>query len=219
MICWCDSLLGRSAKYQPRLDEERTISKAPGATYSNSGGEETECPITQVLEMGLGPEVSAITNSSVTRSLAGEGESMTVSYPEQHREDCDSKAERLTTETGSEKQGKSDLISSECTELVTNKVEGKKLEPEEEQSPDLFVGPKEPMQPPVAVLAAPCEKLKKSKLERLQEMGVDLTIKPRIPSGDDSFINLDEPESNRGMMLTAKILPSLIQSLLACCYL
>ncbi|XP_060113560.1 claspin [Heteronotia binoei] len=184
----------KSAKYQPRLDEERAVPKIPGATCSNSGGEETECPITRELEAGLAP---AITNSSVARSVVGEKESLTASYPEQHRQDCTSKAERLTKETSFEKQGESNLISSECTELVTNKVEEKICEPGAEQSSELYAGPKEPVQPPALDLAAPGEKSKKSKLDRLREMGVDLTIKPRISSGDDSFINLDEPESNR----------------------
>ncbi|KAL8176869.1 UNVERIFIED_CONTAM: hypothetical protein K2H54_039600, partial [Gekko kuhli] len=187
----------KSAKYQPRPEEERAIPKIPGAIYSNSGGEETECPITRELEAELGPEVSAITNSSVVRSVAGEGNSLAASYPEQHKQDCGSKAERLTKETSSEKQGKSNLISSECTDLVTNKMQGETIEPGEEQSPELCIGLKEPVQPPAAALAAPGEKSKKSKLDRLREMGVDLTIKPRISSGDDSFINLDEPESNR----------------------
>ncbi|NWR58608.1 CLSPN protein, partial [Bucorvus abyssinicus] len=40
------------------------------------------------------------------------------------------------------------------------------------------------------------EKVKKSKLEKLLELGIDLSIKPRICSGNESFINLDESDSN-----------------------
>ncbi|NWQ82902.1 CLSPN protein, partial [Columbina picui] len=41
------------------------------------------------------------------------------------------------------------------------------------------------------------EKVRKSKLEKLRELGIDLSIKPRICSGNESFINLDESESNK----------------------
>ncbi|NXJ77275.1 CLSPN protein, partial [Trogon melanurus] len=41
------------------------------------------------------------------------------------------------------------------------------------------------------------EKARKSKLDKLRELGVDLTIKPRICSGNESFINLDESDSNK----------------------
>ncbi|XP_048358007.1 claspin isoform X2 [Sphaerodactylus townsendi] len=186
----------KSAKYQPRPGEESALPKIPGATCGGSG-EETEYPATQELEAGLGPEASAPTNSTVTKSVAEEEEQSTADYPEQHGQDSGSKAESLTEETSSGKQGKSNLTGSECTELMANKVAEKAFEPEEEQSSELYIQPKKSVQPPAADSSAPGEKSKKSKLDRLRQMGVDLTIKPQISSGDDSFINLDEPESNR----------------------
>ncbi|XP_054855388.1 claspin [Eublepharis macularius] len=187
----------KSAKYQHEADEERAVPKSTGADCSKSGGEETEHPVTQELDAGLGLQVSAPTNSSVAASVSEEGGSLMASYPEQHRQDCGSKVDSLTEESSSEKQGKSNLISLECIELVENKVEEKPLGPREEQLIESHVGLKEPAQPSSTVLVAPSEKSKKSKLDRLREMGVDLTIKPRILSGDESFINLDEPESNK----------------------
>ncbi|NXK86985.1 CLSPN protein, partial [Formicarius rufipectus] len=41
------------------------------------------------------------------------------------------------------------------------------------------------------------EKVRKSKLDKLRELGIDLSIKPRICSDNESFINLDEAESNK----------------------
>ncbi|NXV88045.1 CLSPN protein, partial [Calonectris borealis] len=41
------------------------------------------------------------------------------------------------------------------------------------------------------------EKVRKSKLDKLRELGIDLSIKPRICSGNESFINLDESDSNK----------------------
>ncbi|NXF11452.1 CLSPN protein, partial [Smithornis capensis] len=41
------------------------------------------------------------------------------------------------------------------------------------------------------------EKVRKSKLDKLLELGIDLSIKPRICSDNESFINLDETEANK----------------------
>ncbi|NXV21364.1 CLSPN protein, partial [Cepphus grylle] len=41
------------------------------------------------------------------------------------------------------------------------------------------------------------EKVRKSKLDKLRELGIDLSIRPRICSGNESFINLDESDSNK----------------------
>ncbi|NWQ94084.1 CLSPN protein, partial [Burhinus bistriatus] len=41
------------------------------------------------------------------------------------------------------------------------------------------------------------ENVRKSKLDKLRELGIDLSIKPRISSGNESFINLDESDSNK----------------------
>ncbi|NXY81997.1 CLSPN protein, partial [Alcedo cyanopectus] len=41
------------------------------------------------------------------------------------------------------------------------------------------------------------EKVRKSKLDKLRELGIDLSIKPRICSGNESFINLEESEPNK----------------------
>ncbi|NXN34510.1 CLSPN protein, partial [Nycticryphes semicollaris] len=41
------------------------------------------------------------------------------------------------------------------------------------------------------------EKVRKSKLDKLRELGIDLSIKPRISSGNESFINLEESDSNK----------------------
>ncbi|NWU13767.1 CLSPN protein, partial [Cephalopterus ornatus] len=41
------------------------------------------------------------------------------------------------------------------------------------------------------------EKVRKSKLDKLRELGVDLSIKPRICSDNESFINLEEADSNK----------------------
>ncbi|NXI48011.1 CLSPN protein, partial [Galbula dea] len=43
------------------------------------------------------------------------------------------------------------------------------------------------------------EKARKSKLDKLRELGVDLSIKPRICSGNETFINLEESDSSKDL--------------------
>ncbi|NXI65700.1 CLSPN protein, partial [Anseranas semipalmata] len=57
------------------------------------------------------------------------------------------------------------------------------------------------------------EKVRKSKLDKLRELGIDLTIKPRICSGSESFINLDESDSNKELeALKARFLKHTLQT-------
>ncbi|NXI91909.1 CLSPN protein, partial [Psophia crepitans] len=56
------------------------------------------------------------------------------------------------------------------------------------------------------------EKARKSKLDKLRELGIDLSIKPRICSGNESFINLDESDSNKELeALKARFLKHTLQ--------
>ncbi|XP_078537284.1 claspin isoform X5 [Lissotriton helveticus] len=52
------------------------------------------------------------------------------------------------------------------------------------------------MQKTALVTADQCEKARKSKLDRLRELGVDLSIKPRLCHDNCGFIDLDEPQPN-----------------------
>ncbi|NWV43518.1 CLSPN protein, partial [Grantiella picta] len=57
------------------------------------------------------------------------------------------------------------------------------------------------------------EKVRKSKLEKLRELGIDLSIQPRISSDNESFINLDEAESNKELeALKARFLKHTLQT-------
>ncbi|NXE93332.1 CLSPN protein, partial [Menura novaehollandiae] len=57
------------------------------------------------------------------------------------------------------------------------------------------------------------EKVKKSKLDKLRELGIDLSIKPRICSDNESFINLDEADSNKELeALKARFLKHTLQT-------
>ncbi|NWV47543.1 CLSPN protein, partial [Daphoenositta chrysoptera] len=57
------------------------------------------------------------------------------------------------------------------------------------------------------------EKGKKSKLDKLRELGIDVSIKPRICSDNESFINLDEADSNKELeALKARFLKHTLQT-------
>ncbi|NWS40480.1 CLSPN protein, partial [Probosciger aterrimus] len=57
------------------------------------------------------------------------------------------------------------------------------------------------------------EKVRKSKLDKLRELGIDLSIKPRINSGNESFINLDESSSSKELeALKARFLKHTLQT-------
>ncbi|NXA50274.1 CLSPN protein, partial [Nothocercus julius] len=57
------------------------------------------------------------------------------------------------------------------------------------------------------------EKARKSKLDKLRELGIDLSIKPRICTDNESFINLDESDSNEELeALKARFLKHTFQT-------
>uniref|UniRef100_A0A670IRW5 Claspin n=1 Tax=Podarcis muralis TaxID=64176 RepID=A0A670IRW5_PODMU len=175
----------KSTKYQPSLDEESAVPKNPGIDCSESWRGQFNQPAGRVLAAGT------------DETSTGEVGNLAKHCLEENEQGSDSKIECLKEELSSGKQEKPDQIPAECIKSVENEVEENLLEQVEEQSSELGGKPKDIVQPQEAVLLAPAEKTKKSKLDRLRELGVDLTIKPRLCSGDDSFINLDEPESNR----------------------
>ncbi|NWU89474.1 CLSPN protein, partial [Upupa epops] len=57
------------------------------------------------------------------------------------------------------------------------------------------------------------ERVRKSKLDKLRELGIDLSITPRICSDNESFINLDESDSNKELeALKARFLKHSLQT-------
>ncbi|XP_034975049.2 claspin [Zootoca vivipara] len=190
----------KSTKYQPSLDEESPVPKNPGIDCSESWREQFNQSAVRVLAAGLDLQASAPLNpasASTDETSTGEVGNLAKYCLEENEQGSDSKIECLKEELSSGKQEKPGQIPAECIKSVENEVEENLLEQVEAQSSDLGGKPKDIVKPQEAVLLAPAEKTKKSKLDRLRELGVDLTIKPRLCSGDDSFINLDEPESNR----------------------
>ncbi|XP_053432780.1 claspin isoform X2 [Nycticebus coucang] len=55
----------------------------------------------------------------------------------------------------------------------------------------------EPRQQSKSLAAVPPEKGRRFTLDRLKQLGVDVSIKPRLGADEDSFVILDEPETNK----------------------
>lgn len=59
----------------------------------------------------------------------------------------------------------------------------------------------EPRQQTKSAAAVPPEKMRKFTLDRLKQLGVDVFVKPRLGADEDSFVILEEPETNKGNLL------------------
>lgn len=147
-------------------------------------------------------------------SSNGEIENVADKTPVQSGHGGDSKSINSQGEFASGLHKKPDLILAEGSELNTGNENV--IEQEKEPSLESCAGPEQLVQP-AFMFAAAGVKAKKSKLDRLQELGVDLTIKPRICSGD-TFINLEEPLSNPGMVPVCKDLAYYIYLMVSAIY-
>lgn len=196
----------RSTKYQLTLNEEPAGTKTLSADCKDGqirGGQSAT----------NGPETSLGREIAVNKPLPDAGENLTEDCTEKHREnDDDSRTvTTVTTMSNAEEQQHSNFLSTDSSEQKENEIPlavgGNALEQRQETAPGLEsnqqVGP--------GLVAQP-EKVRRSKLDKLRELGIDLTIKPRICSDSESFINLDESDSNKGIIVSVEILSDLPKS-------
>ncbi|XP_053867844.1 claspin isoform X2 [Malaclemys terrapin pileata] len=186
-------------KYQPCLNEESAATKNSAVNCSNNQTEEAVQPAARELEMGFNKDPGVTTVDKPSRDVV---ENLIENCAEKHREDGASDiCERLTTAGNSEEQQQSSLLSKECSEQMESEIPLASEEcayvQREDQSQKIGVEHEESVQQVVPVVEIQPEKVRKSKLDKLRELGVDLSIKPRRYSDSDSFIILDEPESNK----------------------
>ncbi|NWU68850.1 CLSPN protein, partial [Pterocles burchelli] len=186
----------KSAKYQLSLNEESAETKNL-STDCKDGRIEGDQSAAPEPEASLGRDVE----TAVSKPLADVGRSVTEECAEEPRQDSDDPPTvgTVTTDNNTGEQQHSDCLSADCSEQKENEtslaVGGDALEQRDKTASDLEqensnqqVGP--------GLVAQP-EKVRKSKLDKLRELGIDLSIKPRICSSDESFINLDESDSNK----------------------
>ncbi|KFW05198.1 Claspin, partial [Fulmarus glacialis] len=185
----------KSTKYQLSLNEESADTENLN-TDCKDGRIEGDQSAANEPETSLGRDLG----TSVNKPLADVGKNLTEDSAEKPRQDSgDSHTVRTVTTNNDTEQQHSNFLSTDCGEQKENEIPlavgGDALEQRDETAPDLEceksnrqVGPG---------LAAQPEKVRKSKLDKLRELGIDLSIKPRICSGNESFINLDESDSNK----------------------
>uniref|UniRef100_A0A8B9CXA6 Claspin n=1 Tax=Anser brachyrhynchus TaxID=132585 RepID=A0A8B9CXA6_9AVES len=197
----------KSTKYQLTLNEEPAGTKTLSADCKDGqirGGQSAT----------NGPETSLGREIAVNKPLPDAGENLTEDCTEKHREnDDDSRTvTTVTTVSNAEEQQHSNFLSTDSSEQKENEIPlavgGNALEQRQETAPGLEsnqqVGP--------GLVAQP-EKVRRSKLDKLRELGIDLTIKPRICSDSESFINLDESDSNKELeALKARFLKHTLQT-------
>ncbi|XP_059686627.1 claspin [Gavia stellata] len=186
----------KSANYQLSLNEESADTKNLN-TDCKDGRIEDDQSAANEPETSLGRDV----DTTVNKTLTDGGKNLTEVCAEKSRQDSDDPhtVRIVTTDNNTGEPQHSNFLSTDCSEQKENEIPlavgGDALEQRDETAPDLEceksnqrVGP--------GLVAQP-EKVRKSKLDKLRELGIDLSIKPRICSGSESFIDLDESDSNK----------------------
>ncbi|KAI1231234.1 hypothetical protein IHE44_0008172, partial [Lamprotornis superbus] len=201
----------KSSKYQLPLNEESAAVGNLSKSCKDGATEGDQSAATEP-EMNLGRDVDA----SVTEPLAAEGKNLPEDCAEQPRQDReDSHAVTGTvTDGNTEEQQLSNCLSTDCDEQKESEIppaSGDALMEKGETAPDKQ-GETNSQQLGPGPVAQP-EKVRKSKLDKLRELGIDLSIQPRICSDNESFINLDEADSNKELeALKARFLKHTFQT-------
>lgn len=89
--------------------------------------------------------------------------------------------------------------AGDLTESDPRALEGEKLKTVE-KTEDGMPGQETQAEAAAAAAAAeaPPEKVRRFTVDRLRQLGVDVSSQPRLGADEDSFVILDEPETNRG---------------------
>ncbi|XP_006110790.3 claspin isoform X2 [Pelodiscus sinensis] len=187
----------KSTKYQPCLNEDSATTKNSTVNCNNNQSEEVDQPAPKKLEMGLNKDTAV---TIVDKPSSGVVENLIENCAEKHREEDASDICERPTIAGISEQQQSSLLSNERIEQMDSEIP---LASEEsayvqrgDHSQEIGVEHEESVPQVGPVVGIQPEKVKKSKLDKLRELGVDLSIKPRLCSDNDSIIILDEPESN-----------------------
>ncbi|OXB66395.1 hypothetical protein ASZ78_011929 [Callipepla squamata] len=198
----------KSTKYQFTLNEEAVGTKT-SSTDCKDGPIEGGQSAANEPEANVGRDV----DTPAVKPLPSVGEDLTEDCAEKSGKSSDDSRSVTTVTAASETEEQQSVLSTDCSEQkegdIPLPVGGNALEQRgETAAPGLEtnqqVGPG---------LAAQPEKVRKSKLDKLRELGIDLSIKPRICSGNESFINLDESDLNKELeALKARFLKHTLQT-------
>ncbi|XP_050182398.1 claspin isoform X1 [Myiozetetes cayanensis] len=186
----------KSSKYQLPLNEESAATGSLGRDCKEGPVEEGDQSAAAEPEGSLGRDVDA----AVDEPLAAAGKNLPEDYAKQPRQDSEGSCAAGTVTTGDNTEGQqlSNFLSTDCGEQKEGEIPaaaGDALEQRDQTAPEVQ-GETKSHQAGPGLVAQP-GKVRRSKLDKLRELGIDLSIKPRICSENESFINLDEADSNK----------------------
>ncbi|XP_025960412.2 claspin isoform X2 [Dromaius novaehollandiae] len=205
-------LLLKSTKYQVSLDGETAGTKNLRMDCKDGWIEGDQSAASEP-QTGLDRDV----NTTVNKLHSDEGENLTEDCAEKPRQDDDDThtVRTVAAANKSEEQQHSNVLSTDCSEQKENEIPlaagGNALEQRVKTAPEAACEEHDKQVAP-GLVAQP-EKVRKSKLDKLRELGIDLSIKPRICADYESFINLDESDSNKELeALKARFLKHTLQT-------
>nr|XP_042128544.1 claspin [Peromyscus maniculatus bairdii] len=193
----------KSCKYQSGHYKEAI--NAADAAGVNADGPSKGCEQTTGAEIAeeasVLPEVSE--EAGVTAgSEEAHGEEplrhreLDIEETEEHSDDRPPPGDRSVSQQGSpisRNKASEGYQVGELTAPDPHMLEGEKLKnTEERDSKEAELEQKTKLS-----VAAPPEKVRRFTVDRLRQLGVDVSIQPRLGADEDSFVILDEPETNR----------------------
>ncbi|XP_011851025.1 PREDICTED: claspin, partial [Mandrillus leucophaeus] len=193
----------KSSKYQSSHHKEitDTANTTEMNSYHHSKGSEQTTGAKNEVEINALPVVSKETQI-ITGSDESSGKDLVKNEELEIQEKQKQSDIRPSPGDSSVVQQESNFLgnnhSEECQVGGLVAFEPHALEGEDPQNPEeTDEKVEEPGQQNKSSAVVPPEKVRRFTLDRLKQLGVDVSIKPRLGADEDSFVILDEPETNR----------------------
>ncbi|XP_021118971.1 claspin isoform X2 [Heterocephalus glaber] len=189
----------QSSHYKEIIDTAKTT--AMNGDHCNKGSEQTTSTgcgmeINELPVISKEPQIATGSDETCTTDLMRNEE---LEIQEKHKQNDT----RPSPENSSVLQQESSFLRNTASEeyqiggLVATEphaLEGEEgLQKTEETEKKL----EEPMQQTKSLVVVVPEKVRRFTVDRLKQLGVDVSVKPRLGADKDSFVILDEPETNR----------------------
>ncbi|XP_075409953.1 claspin [Tenrec ecaudatus] len=189
----------KSTKYQPSRNKEAISTANTTEMNSDAHSKSSEQAAGTEYEMEINPPPAAIKEPQIT---AGADESCHQDLVGSDTLEIQDKQTDASEGSSVEPKKPGLLGPQEGEEYQTDRlVAPEPHAPEEEEGmkkPEEADGKvEEPRQQTKSAGTVPPEKARRFTLDRLKQLGVDVSIKPRLGADEKSFVILDEPETNR----------------------
>ncbi|XP_076724829.1 LOW QUALITY PROTEIN: claspin-like [Callospermophilus lateralis] len=193
----------KSSKYQPSHHKEiidtTNITEMNGDHHSKDSehttGAEYEREINAFTVVSKEPEITTRSDEACSKDLIRSEEVAVLEKKKQSDA-------RSSPGDSSVSQEESSFLRNKASEdyqiggLVASESHALEGVDDLKQTEEIEEKVEEPMQQTKSAVVPP-EKVRKFTLDRLKQLGVDVSIKPRLGADEDSFVILDEPGTNR----------------------